>query len=409
MLIKTANLILILFIVLICSFYLPKYYWMKFDKKVNTPFYTYSIVLNDFVGRIHDGIKMNYFDTRGNKYTQEEADQLIPLITYRQLAVNGTMPDSLNGIKLNIKTVALNNIRFRLTPDLFSCPEIKLYPLLESNSNRIGLELLNYYFTIKRRMEIFNAFDNSVEENLSKEFTKALELQGFIFPAKHIWGNPTIMKPFDEGYFIQDSKFNLFHLKMSIGKPLIKKVDFPSNISIKSIVIREQLLKEFYGVIVSDNNQVYLITYDHYKLIKLPLENFDASNTILNVYGDLFNRNLALYSDTSYNILATDRNYKIIKTYSESWSSKFNIPIGELYEILFPFRVVFYENSTFFKFNFKFSSAITFIGSIFFLMLNTIIIKFKKKTIKQHIPDLLIILLTGIYGFIAVCLIKNIE
>ena len=75
------------------------------------------------------------------------------------------------------------------------------------------------YFRIGKRMEFIVAKTNKVDEAKSKLFTDALSAEGFAFPANLIAGLPTTRKSKDEGYFLTDSREQLFHIKMIKGQP----------------------------------------------------------------------------------------------------------------------------------------------------------------------------------------------
>ena len=71
--------------------------------------------------------------------------------------------------------------------------------------------------------------------------------ENFNFPATRIAGNPTNKKPFDEGYFVVDSKNKLYHIKMVKGKPFCKFTHNPDSLEISYMKISEMSLREFYG------------------------------------------------------------------------------------------------------------------------------------------------------------------
>ena len=65
----------------------------------------------------------------------------------------------------------------------------------------------------KKRFTLKCEMNYPVEKELTKLFTSALKAEGFIFPARSVNGKFTILKPFDEGAFIVDAKYQVFHLK----------------------------------------------------------------------------------------------------------------------------------------------------------------------------------------------------
>ena len=80
------------------------------------------------------------------------------------------------------------------------------------------------------------------------------------------------MKPLDEGYFVLDNKNKLFHFKRYDDELFIKNVSYDSKIKITQIKIAESRKKEFYGLIIDENNNAYVLMYKNYNFVKLPLK-----------------------------------------------------------------------------------------------------------------------------------------
>ena len=97
--IKLSRYILILIAVFTLAVFLPRFYWLMFEKPVRKPFVQYSCVKNDFmIQRIHE---KKWEDTKGNSYSQEEYEQSLPLMYTKQLLASGTMVDSVNGVPVS--------------------------------------------------------------------------------------------------------------------------------------------------------------------------------------------------------------------------------------------------------------------------------------------------------------------
>jgi len=299
-----------------------------------------------------------YTDPKGKIYSRDDFEQLIPFVNFRQLMLTGKLPDSLDGVKLIPKEINLNNVTLRVNPLAINSRPLQLYPLIESASGRVRLELPLDYFRISNRMEFVTSSSNEINEKKSKLFTDALTNEGFKFPSKFIYGNPSTKKPFDEGYFVIDSGNNVFHIKMIKGKPFCKKTNIPSDLGIAYMAINEFELREFYGIIVTTNDEVFLISYDHYKLIKLPVAGYDHQEHQLQFRGDLFYRSIVVYKENGFNAVVTDRNYKVVDSYSETKPTKDEMAAGVIASYLFPFTIVIEKDTTpFVNFYFNFSGA----------------------------------------------------
>ncbi len=152
----------------------------------------------------------------------------------RQLLISKTMPDSINGIELDMHLININNSTFRLRPVDTDSPKPGLYPLFESQSGRANLELPNDFFRITWRMEFVDAETNRVLEDKSRIFRQCFYKRGFQFPAKSSNGLPTTRKSCDEGYLVVDAANQLFHIKMKKGEPFVKKVDLPDGFKVQT-------------------------------------------------------------------------------------------------------------------------------------------------------------------------------
>ncbi len=206
MLLRIARYTLVFITIITLAIYLPDFFWKAFDQRVSRPYAQYSPVIDDFI--IMKGTPEGpvYHDTKGNDYSRSQADSLLPLFNARQLLFEGRFPDSLRGIKIEPELVRLNSFMIRVNPADISQEQIQLFPLFESQSGRVRLELPETFFRIGKRMEFISTATNTIDKELSRKFNQALREKGFEFPATLISGNPTTRKPFDEGYFVRDSQ-----------------------------------------------------------------------------------------------------------------------------------------------------------------------------------------------------------
>ena len=410
MLVKSSRLFYLLLIVFVTSIFIPKYYWMKFEKNIKAPAVFFSPVIDQFLVRKQTSLERFCVDPKGKEYSREEFETLMPLLNYRQLVLEDKLPDSLHGELLIIDKIRINNITLKIYPADIDLSQIQLFPMFESRSGRVRLEMPDDYFRIAKRMEFIDCASNTVVEKKSLCFTTYLNAKHFSFPAKMIAGNPTTKKAFDEGYFVLDSKNNLFHIKMIKGKPFCVNTNIPNNLDIAFMRVMEMPLKEYYGVIITKPGDVYLISYDNYKLIKLPLTGYDIEKDIFALVGDQFFRTISLISSNQIRTIATDRNYKIVDRYEEMWKDNAQSSAGVVASYIFPFTLKLNdENSSFSNFHFNFAGTSSFIGMIIFTILTYVLLLKRKISLKKGWFDLVLVLITGIYGFIAVLLVKNVD
>ncbi len=407
MLVKTSRNILILFVIFVLAIFVPDFYWKIFEKNIRAPFVLYSPVIHDFIISKFDDKTMVRMDNEGNLLTRDEYEELEPLFFYRQIVMTGKMPDSLDGMEIDIQELRRNNFSYRIKPDAIEEPFIQLYPLLESKSGRAKLEMPDEFIRLQNRCEFINCESNEVVEDLSETFSKAFTDIGFKFPAAKIFGNPTTRKPFDEGYFITDSAGDLFHLKRVKNKPYLKKVNRPNGVNVKYIVVTENERREFYAILVSEASKIYLISYNDYEFINTPIEDYDYRVHELMMRGNILYRSFTFSSDDMIRMVVTDREYNKIDQYDEEWISRENTSAGKFSKMVFPFTLSIIDaKEPFINFYFLFSDTRALIGIFISLIIAVILYLRKKIKLKFIWIDYIVILLTGIFGLIAVLLVR---
>jgi len=404
MIVKIARILLIIIVILVTAIYLPYFYWMALDVNIRAPFILYSPVIDDFVMRdFNQPDSTRHYNTKGDFFTREKYEELLPLFNYRQLMLDKKMPDSLRGIGIDVRKIQDNFLSLLYRPRTANSPQIQLYPLFESQSGRVRLEWPNELFRINERMEFINAAKNSINEQMSQKFTNALAVKGFIFPANIIAGNPNVRKPFDEGYFITDAEQKLFHIKMIESQPYCKKIELLQGLDIQSIFVRENRIHEFYGVIFSSTKEVYIIRYNDYKIIKLPIEKFDPKTDNLRILSNIFFVNVSITRENGITALALDRDYKLVDSYERTWETRYERTPGIIANYLFPFTIQLRnDNTTLVDLYVRFSDWSALFGIVFFVLLSILLLRLRKRHLATHWLDLLIVLVSGIFGFIAI-------
>lgn len=401
MLAKMSRILLILITIIIFSVYFPKFYWSAISQKNALNSIFYSPVLEDFL--IIDFQHDKYYDANDNVYTREETDKLLPFTYFRLLASKGLLPDSLNGKKIDIEEIRQNAINFRISPADFHQPQIPLYPLFESKPERLKLEIPDEFFRIENRMEFITCKTNEIDETMSKMFTDSLISQGFSFPAKKCFGNPSVRKLNDEGYFIFDANDDLYHIKKVNKKPSCKIIKIPENIKITKIFVKEYQLNEFYAFVITEESKLYLLMYNTYIFLELPVNNYNYAEDILKLSGNIFYRMISIYKKNQQNVYVTNRNYEVIDSYEEKLLNNQERQASLIASYIFPFELKLKsENSKYIDFYFsqlRFSSVYL---NILYLLITIFIFNRKKIKLYDGIVDYLIVFCTGIYGFIAI-------
>lgn len=404
---KLSRYLLVFMAILTLSVALPEFYWMAFEKPIRKPFVLYSCVNDDFM--IHRISEKTWEDTKGNQYSREEYEQKLPMMFQKLLLAAGTMPDSIKGNALDMRDISRAKSFFRLKIDEIDSPAPALYPLFESQSGRAILDIPEDFFRITWRIEFIDAATNTILEEKSQLFSGTLYRSGFSFPAKKVSGLATPRKSIDEGYLIIDSKDQLFHLKMVKGKPYVKKVDVPDGLKFRHISCVDFKNKEFYAYLFSVENEIYVMTQEDYKFIKWPIDGFEASKCDLKIYGDLFNYTVVIEAEDHIKAIALSPDYQLVNTYTESWKTKEGRTEGKIFASLFPAQVSMTSDaSKFIRFYFTPSKGLNWI--IFHLLLmafHFIWLYLRKANMKNHLADLGIVAVSGVFGFIAIHFFPN--
>lgn len=406
--VRISRYILVLTAVIGSAIALPNLYWTIMEKPVNGPFVMYSCVDKTYmIQRSSPVVKRQ--DSKGNEYTREEYERKLPMMFYMQLATSGTMPDSINGIEMDMHALRKARSIYRYQPKAKNSPLPGIYPLFEAESGRVNLEMPNDFFRIQGWMEFIDAKSNKVDEKKSNIFTTVLTRRGFEFPAKIIAGLPTTRKSCDEGYLVTDSKEQLFHLKMIEGKPYVKKVALPENLSFKWIECVDFSNKLYYAYLISSTNEIYVLFQDTYELLKLPVTGFNPEIEELKVYGDFFNYNVIIEGDSYVKNTTLDNKFNKVDEYSEKWETRYQRVEGKIFNSIFPFELTLKsDNSRYIDFRLNHSSGYYWLLlSILLVGVEVYWIKRMKNGITDHIIDLCIIAVTGIFGFIAVNIFQN--
>ena len=102
----------------------------------------YSSVLGDFViTQLDENKQLHRYDTKGNTYTQQQVDSLLPSLYVRQLTADERFPDTICGKAVSPKDIQLTNFTFKSVPSAINASQTGLYFLMESMSKRVDLKM----------------------------------------------------------------------------------------------------------------------------------------------------------------------------------------------------------------------------------------------------------------------------
>lgn len=242
----------------ICYTFVPSLLNRIFYESSRLPFYTYSGVVDDFIAidfRKEESLK----SSAGKVYPAASYDSILPIFNYRQLAWDNKFPMTLKGVELTFKKIEAKSLSLRHQPEDYNLPTIDLNLLFEADNGKAKLQTPDDFFRLKDNIEFLDPETNSLKVKKTEYFAKAFENTTFQFPAKGVYGNNNPRKPYDQGFFIIDSKDELYHLMMIHGEPYIKNTQLPKDIKVEHFVMAEQSDKRFYGYIFTKDHKIFIL------------------------------------------------------------------------------------------------------------------------------------------------------
>ncbi|WP_320045411.1 DUF4857 domain-containing protein [uncultured Desulfobacter sp.] len=407
-------------IILVSAAYLPMLYDKMFMDEVEKTHLFYSPVSHDFilkekiVGKVPQAAQgmaedhhsnIAYIKADGTYVPRKTFEQHLPFIFYKNMEIWGLLPITLNGCTFDKQTIKSNRrvleLKARDLPG--KSPDVPFFPLLESNPGQARLVFPEDRFRMTdTAMEFIYARTNTLDTVLTKMYTITLKKRGFKFPARSVNGKFTVLKPFDEGVFIVDHNYRIFHIKRVDDKPLIKQTPIPPDLKIRAIKISENKQKQYYGLALAEDGRIFLLGYDNYRLTPIPLAGYDPDRMDLKlIFNPLYCT--AVYSDeTTIRAVAMDKNFTPVKTYEHTMSRATATAATHIREILFPFilKVGPTQQSGYVTARLLPGSLWSFTGMGLFTLLFVAGSKMMTGAWPGSLP-IIIITLTGIYGLAA--------
>ena len=417
---KLATAALVVLTVIVSAIYLPILYEKLFFKRIEKTHLLFSSVTGRFIYKekivgpvppeaVHKSedhhAEIAYRDADGAYYTRVEFEKNLPFIYYKNMEMWGLLPLRLGGREFYKDAIKKNRQVLALMAGEINghWPQTPLWPLLESNPGQVRLVFPEDRFRMTdHAMEFINADTNTVDNALTTSFTSALMEKGFVFPARSVNGKFTILKPFDEGVFLVDAEYSVFHVKRSGGRPVVVQTPIEQALQTRHIKISENKRHKYYGLLLAGDGSLHLLTYDNYRLITLPLAHYDPDRMDFKlIINPLYHT--AVYSDenTIWGV-AMDGNCRPIQSYRHRMS-RANVTVAQqVYAALFPFRIhMGATNSAFLLLSVHSGGFPALIGILCSIGCYAAWLGFRKRRLPGTVETGLVAL-TGIYGIIAI-------
>lgn len=298
------------FILMLLAWQLPWLYSFLCVKPADQPFCLYSSIVNDFITfDYQENSGPTRTDRSGHSYTQEETDSLLPFFYVRQLLADERFPDSINGVAVTPREAQLHNFTFRSDPSKINAKHPPLYPLLESLSGRVNLQMPDDVFRFTdQSVEFITMNTNQTDLSKSRLYTEVLRRKNFCFPAYLIAGNPTTRKDYDEGYLLTDREGKLYHLKQMKGRPYLREIEIPANIQITQLYITEFADRQTLGLFTDDQHRLYVIKHKNYEVIRTEIPAFNPKTDFMTIFGNMQDWTVCITNEQGYRYYAIDAN-----------------------------------------------------------------------------------------------------
>ena len=382
---------------------LPWLYSFATPHTQSAPFTLLSEVDDQFLSNAPSGDKgLTMIDQDGKTYTKSEIDSMLPTLYFRQLIADSRMPDSLRGLPMTPKDIQTGNFMFRSSPSDINNRPVGLYPLLESMSGRVDLEMPSDVFRITDRgIEFIDMATNTVNKEKSRLFTEAMEKKGFAFPAVEINGNPTTRKEYDNGYLLIDSAGKVFRLMMVKERPFVRETGIDPALGMRHASVTEFRSKRYFGFLTDGNHNLYALDKD-YNLVKLPVERFDPETESLMIIANMFNWTIRIDGDSEVRWYGIDSDdHSLIRDRQMEFAPG---TARKIAEYIFPFSLSFTSYND--KYAYPRLEDISYKALILNIVLAGVLVVIRRRKNKSLLLPALVTAVTGLYGFIAYLLLK---
>lgn len=342
-------------IILVSAVYLPMLYDKMFTDPVGKTHLFYSPVSHDFIlkekitGKVPEAAKgmaldhhsnLAYIRADGTYVPRQTFERHLPFIFYKNMEIWGLLPITINGRTFDKKAIKADRrvLELKARNIVGRSPEVPFFPLLESNPGQARLVFPEDRFRMTdTAMEFINADTNALDTVLTKMYTITLKKKGFKFPARSVNGKFTVLKAFDEGVFIVDHDYRVFHIKRVDDKPLIRQTPISPALKIRAIKVSENKQKKYYGLTLAGDGRIFLLGYDNYQLTPIPLTDYDPDRMDVKlIFNPLYCT--AVYSDeTTIRAVAMDKNFTPVKTFKHTMSRATVTTAARIRDMLFPF------------------------------------------------------------------------
>ena len=289
------------------------HYDKNYKKIFNKYYIFYSNIAKDFVYQKNFGDHRFEYGIKDKKiFDRTVYESYLPFVYWRNLDIQKKLPVIIDGREYSKGTIKKSRLGFSYNPNMLKPLEVKIYPLLNPQSNKGMIKFPEEMFNINSKGAFVYDYDNGLNDHLTTELNIALYQNGFEFPAVDIWGKATNMKPYDKGYLVLDRNKNLFNIKRQNSKIKVQKVSYPKSIDLAFVKLSENKQRLLSGYAIDKNSNFYLLSWN-FKFIKLDLPNFDHKTMKLKLISNPINYLIRYDDGKNYHAVVYSKAYRQIK------------------------------------------------------------------------------------------------
>ncbi len=408
---RISRLSLLILAVMAMSYILPAAFDKAVSKRSEEPLLFFSPVLKKFVYQESlGGHRFKYFDEDGVLYDRQEFEAILPFLYHRNLEIHDLLPLIIDGQSFELEDIRAGRqaVEVKSRQIRVNRQQIDLYPLFNNDPGVPMIPFPEDMFRITHKgMEFINSDYNRIDSELTGVFTQALKEKGFVFPATVISGNPTNLKPFDEGYFIRDYSGQVFHVKRVMNQPDVVRTGIDPELDILDMIISENRRMEFYGTVFTTQGEIFLISYDDYQLIPIPVKNHEPRSMDFKLLINPLYRTAIISSKEGIYGLAMDREYRAAHDFFLERSAREVGLADRTRDFFLPYQTTLTsEHLDQARLGLQTGGPWS-VAGVFAAM--AIFIVFSRTYRKGPVSkmDLLVVLLSGFYGLLAVSFISS--
>ncbi len=200
-----------------------------------------------------------------------------------------------------------------------------------------------------------------------------------------------------------DAAGALFHVKRIKGEPQVIRTPVDPGVGIRSLKISENSRRDFYGLLLGKDQQLYLLSYDNYALQRLPLDGYDPDSMDFKMIINPLYRT-AIYSDEDYiHAVAMDADYQPIARYTHRMPGADPTAAEKALSFLVPFRLNLEDpTSAYLGLHFQGFGLHSLVALLAAVLLYALLALKRRPAGKAFWLDGGLVLCTGLYGLLTV-------